>query len=118
MPSRARETLLRSLYAACDPGDSDRVVPAMSPDVDLPNGGQGAGVVGRDGVRRYWEQQWREIRPVTRPTTVTERSDGSVEVGVHLVVRDPAGSILDISDVRHVYTFDGDLVRRMDVEPR
>ncbi len=118
MTSTDRETLLRSLYDAFNARDIDTVVAAMSPDVDWPNGWQGGRVVGRDGVRRYWEQQWREIRPVTRPTTVTERGDGSVEVDVHLVVRDPSGSILDVSDVRHVYTFDGDLVRRMDVEPR
>jgi hypothetical protein len=32
------------------------------------------------------------------------------------VVRDRNGNILDIADVRHVYAFEGDLVRRMDVE--
>jgi hypothetical protein len=35
---------------------------------------------------------------------------------VHQVVRDRNGNILDIADVRHVYAFEGDLVRRMDVE--
>ena len=111
-----RQTLLRSLYDAFNARDIDRVVAAMSPDVDWPNGWQGGRVVGRDAVRRYWERQWAEIRPTVRPTTVSERSDGTIEVGVHLVVRDPTGAILQVTDVRHVYAFEGDLVRRMDVE--
>jgi hypothetical protein len=32
------------------------------------------------------------------------------------VVRDRTGAILSVGDVRHVYTFTGDLVQRMDVE--
>jgi hypothetical protein len=111
-----RETLLRSLYDAFNARDIDTVVAAMSPDVDWPNGWEGGRVVGHDAVRRYWERQWAEIRPTVRPTTISERRDGTVEVGVHQVVRDRTGTILAVADVRHVYAFDGDLVDRMDVE--
>lgn len=54
--------------------------------------------------------------PTVTPTTVRERPDGTVEVGVHQVVRDRTGAVLAVDDVRHVYAFTGDLVRRMDVE--
>ena len=113
-----REALLRSLYAAFAARDVDTVLAAMSPEVDWPNRWEGGRVVGHDAVRRYWERQWAEIRPSVRPVTVVERPDGRVEVGVHQVVRDRSGTILDVADVRHVYTFDGDLVSRMDIEPR
>ena len=109
-------TQLRSLYDAFNARDIDTVLAAMSPEVDWPNGWQGGRVVGRDAVRRYWENQWAQIRPSVRPTTISERDDGTVEVAVHQVVRDRTGTILDVADVRHVYVFDGDLVRRMDVE--
>ena len=48
---------------------------------------------------------------------MSNRRDGTVAVRVRLVVRDPAGTVLDRSDVTHVYAFDGPLVSRMDVEP-
>ena len=112
-----RQALLRSLYDAFNAGDIDTVLAAMTPDVDWPNGWEGGRVVGRDAVRRYRERQWAELRPNLRPTAISERGDGSVEVGVRQVVRDTDGAVLDRSGVRHVYTFDGDLVRRMDVEP-
>ncbi|MGY1717597.1 nuclear transport factor 2 family protein [Blastococcus sp. SYSU DS0552] len=111
-----REALLRSLYDAFDARDIETVVAAMTPDVDWPDGWQGGRLVGRDAVGQYWERQWAEIRPNLRPTAVSERGDGSVEVGVRQVFRDPGGLVLERSDVRHVYTFDGHLVRRMDVE--
>ncbi|WP_222262954.1 nuclear transport factor 2 family protein [Modestobacter marinus] len=111
-----RAARLRSLYDAFNARDIDTVVAAMSPDVDWPNGWHGGRVVGHDAVHRYWDRQWAAIRPTVRPTSITERSDGTVEVAVHLVVRDPTGTILDVADVRHGYAFDGDLVRRMDVE--
>jgi ketosteroid isomerase-like protein len=111
-----REALLRSLYDAFNARDLDRVVAAMTPDVDWPDGWQGGRVVGHDAVRRYWTDQWASIRPTVRPTAVTERADGTVEVRVHLVVRDPGGGVLHRADVRHLYTFTGDLVSRMDVE--
>ncbi len=111
-----RQDQLRSLYEAFNARDIDTVIAAMSPDVDWPNGWQGGRVVGHDAVRRYWERQWAEIRPHVRPTAFSEREDGSIEVMVHQVVRDPNGALLDRSDVRHVYAFDGDLVRRMDVQ--
>jgi hypothetical protein len=111
-----RETLLHSLYDAFNARDIDTVVAAMSPDVDWPNGWEGGRVVGHDAVRRHWERQWADFRPTVRPTTISERSDGTVEVGVHQVVRDRTGTVLAVADVRHVYAFDGDLVDRMDVE--
>ena len=74
---------------------------------------EGGRVVGRD----YWERQWAEIDSSAEPTAVTERPDGTVEVAVHLVGRDTAtGKVLADSEGRHVYEFEGDLVRRMTIE--
>jgi hypothetical protein len=116
MTAPNRDELLRSLYRAFNARDIDRVLTAMAADVDWPNGWEGGRVVGQDDVRRYWERQWAQIRPKVEPTSIRERPDGTVEVGVHQVIRDGTGSILAVGDVRHVYTFTGDLVQRMDVE--
>jgi hypothetical protein len=111
-----REILLHSLYDAFNARDIDTVVAAMSPDVDWPVGWEGGRVVGHDAVRRSWERQWAKIRATVQPTTISERSDGTVEVGVHQVVRDRTGTIVAVADVPHVYAFVGNLVDRMDVQ--
>lgn len=116
MTAPDREESLRALYRAFNARDIDTVLAAMTPDVDWPNGWEGGRVVGHDAVRRYWARQWAEIRPRVEPTGIRERLDGTVEVGVHQVFRDRGGTLLAVGDVRHVYTFAGDLVARMDVE--
>ncbi|MGY1770901.1 nuclear transport factor 2 family protein [Blastococcus sp. SYSU D00813] len=110
------EERLRSLYRAFNSRDVDAVLAAMAPDVDWPNGWEGGRLSGAEAVRAYWERQWAEIRPWLQPTGFADRPDGTVEVRVRLVVRGPAGTVLERTDVRHVYAFDGDLVARMDVE--
>jgi hypothetical protein len=116
MTEPSREELLRALYRAFNARDVDTVLAAMAADVDWPNGWEGGRVVGHDAVRRYWERQWAEIRPRVEPTGIRQRTDGTVEVSVHQVVRDRGGALLAVGDVRHVYTFAGELVARMDVE--
>jgi nuclear transport factor 2 (NTF2) superfamily protein len=111
-----RADSVRALYQSFNERDLDAVLAAMTPDVDWPNGWEGGRLLGRDSVREYWERQWREIRPTTTVRSVGERSDGTVEARVRLVVRDPAGNVLARSDVTHVYEFAGPHVRRMTVE--
>ena len=116
MPQPPREELLRSLYEAFNARDIDACLAAMTPDVDWANGWEGGRVAGREAVRDYWERQWAAIDSTARPTAITERPDGTVEVAVHLVVRDKDGGLLDDAQGRHVYEFRGDLVRRMTIE--
>jgi len=55
-------------------------------------------------------------RSSAEPAAITERADGAVEVKVHQVGRDLAGSVLFDEEVRHIYAFRGDLVQRMTIE--
>ena len=114
--SMRREAELRALYAAFNSRDIDAVLSVMAPNVDWPNGWGGGRVVGRDEVRDYWLRQWVAIDPTVEPTRISERSDGSIEVRVHQVVRDLAGAVRSDLEVRHVYSFLGDRVDRMDIE--
>jgi ketosteroid isomerase-like protein len=108
--------LLRSLYHAFNARDIDTALAAMTPDVDWPNGWEGGRVIGHAAVRDYWQRQWDAIDPTVEPTAISERADGAIEVRVHQLVRDKAGTVLADRKVRHVYAFQGDLVRRMDIE--
>lgn len=111
-----RAESVRTLYQSFNERDLDAVLAAMAPDVDWPNGWEGGRLLGRDEVREYWQRQWREIRPTMVVRNVRERSDGTVEARIRLVVRDPAGSVLERSEVTHLYEFSGPHVRRMTVE--
>jgi hypothetical protein len=109
------ERALRGLYGFFNARDIDRLLAAMTPDVDWPNTWEGGRLVGRDAVRDYWLRQWAAFDSKVGPISITERIDRSTEVMVHQVVRDRSGEVLSDSQVRHVYTFRGDLVCRMDI---
>ena len=110
-----RGALLRELYAAFNRRDIDHVLASLHPDVLWPNGWEGGYVHGHDGVRDYWQRQWLEIDPVVTPTAFAQAADGRVRVTVHSLVRDRAGQVLAEQVVEHVYTFEGDLVRTMEI---
>jgi len=78
--------------------------------------GRGGRVVGHEQIRDYWKRQWAQIDSRAVPAAITERSDDEVEVRVHQVGRDLSGCVLFDEEVRHVYAFRGDLVRRMTIE--
>jgi hypothetical protein len=109
------EPTLRALYAAFNARDIDRVLAAMTDDVDWPNAWEGGRLVGRAAVADYWRRQWAEIDPHVEPVAVTEGADGRVTIEVRQVVRDRDGVLLAENTVRHVYTLRDGLVARMDV---
>jgi ketosteroid isomerase-like protein len=102
--SQADVPMLRAAYDAFNARDIDAAVAAMAPDVAWPRAFKGGFAHGHDGVRAYWTEQWTEI-------------DGRILVKVHQVVRDLAGAVLFDGFVGHRYTFDGGLIRTMDVLP-
>ena len=79
-------------------------------------GWEGGRVHGREEVRAYWTRQWATFSAAVEPMAFAERADGSVEVTVRQVVCDEAGNEASDRVLRHVYTFQGDLVQRMDIE--
>ena len=112
-----RSSQLLELYEAFNARDIDRVLAAMSADVQWPNGWEGGRLEGRESVRGYWTRQWADLRLVLTPVRVRDLDDGRTEVTVRLVARDPGGSVLAREEVRHVYELDDDgLVRRMHTE--
>jgi hypothetical protein len=50
------------------------------------------------------------------PIAFTDRANGDVEVRVHQVGRDAAGTVLFDQQVLHVYAYRDELVERMTIE--
>jgi ketosteroid isomerase-like protein len=111
-----RRDLLRAAYAAFNARDIDGALAAMHTDVRWPNGMEGGYVDGHEAVRAYWTRQWEQIDPHVEPVGFADEGPGRVRVAVRQVVRSRAGEVLVDTVVQHVYTFDGDLIRTMEIE--
>jgi hypothetical protein len=111
-----QERRLRRTYAAFNARDLDAALAEMSPEVDWPNAWEGGRVHGREAVRAYWTRQWASIDPTVEPVSFEVRPDGRVAALVHQVVRAPDGTLLHDGRVLHVYSFEDDLLARMEVE--
>jgi hypothetical protein len=71
---------------------------------------------GREAVRDYWIRQWNSINPHVEPQGFQFDENGQIVVDVYQVVRDLDGNLLVDQMVQHVYTFEDDLIRRMDIK--
>jgi hypothetical protein len=107
--------LLKKAYSAFNARDMDSALATMKPDVVWPNGMEGGVVHGHDGVRAYWTRQWSMINPHVEPRTFTPDSSGRIVVGVHQVVRDLSGKVLQDRMVEHIYTLKDGLIQTMDI---
>jgi len=81
--------------------DIDAALATMTPDVAWPKAFEGGSAHGHQEVA-YWTKQWSEIRTWSRFLFTWRMLD--VLIGVHQVVRDPAGTVLADEHVGHRYT--------------
>ena len=102
-------------YEAFNRRDAEGVLSLMSEDVNWPNAIEGTRLIGHEPVRAYWAGQWASIDPQVHPTSIEELADDRVAVRVHQVVRDSAGNVLIDQFVDHIYTFENQLICRMDI---
>ncbi|MCP9752732.1 nuclear transport factor 2 family protein [Ferruginibacter sp. HRS2-29] len=108
--------LIHKAYAAFNSRDIDTALTTMHADVQWPKAFEGGYVSGHDEIRAYWTRQWTEINPRVEPVGITERPDGTFEVSVHQHVKDLQGNVLFDGTVKHIYTVQDGLLRRMDIE--
>ena len=111
-----RASRLGQLYAAFNARDIDAALAGMTEDVDWPNGWEGGYVKGHEEIRAYWTRQWEVVDSRVEPVAFSDRANGDVEVRVHQVGRDAAGTVLFDQHVLHVYGYRGELVERMTIE--
>jgi len=111
---QAEHQLLIDLYAAFNARDISRCLADMHPDVIWANGMEGGNVHGHDGIRDYWTRQWKLVNPRVDPQSF--QSDGNrVLVDVHQVVRAMDGRLIVDQMVKHVFTFEGALVKKFEI---
>ena len=109
------QALILEVYAAFNRRDVDSVLAMMSEDVSWPKASEGGRVEGRKAIRDYRTRQWADFDPHVEVLAVIELEDSRTKVKVRQMVRSVAGEILSDTEVRHVYTLQNDLIKRMDI---
>jgi len=110
------ENLIKKAYPAFNSRDIDTALSTFHSEVQWPKAFEGGYVRGHEEIRAYWTRQWSEINPTVEPIRFVERPDGTFEVTVHQVVKDLQGNIMFDGEVKHIYTLEDNLLRRMDIE--
>ena len=117
VPGRDDDTyeMLDSVYRDFNARDIDAILVWVADDVEWPNGWEGGYVHGHAGIRDYWSRQWAEVDPTVKPVGFAALADGRIDVTVHQVVRDRAGTLLSETTVHHVYRLDGGKIAHMEI---
>ena len=110
------QDLIKKAYSAFNARDIDTALSTMHMDVQWPKAFEGGYAIGHDEIRKYWTRQWTVINPNVEPVGFNERQNGTLEIIVHLVVIDLQGNPKYDGIVKHIYTLQDDLIRRMDIE--
>ncbi len=111
------QDLIKKAYAAFNARDIDTALSTMHPDVQWPKAFEGGYVSGHKEIRKYWTRQWTEINPNVEPVGFHERQNGTLEITVHQTVKDLQGNLMFDGTVKHIYTLQDSLLRKMDIEP-
>ena len=110
------QQLIKKAYVAFNSRDIETALSTFHPDVEWPKAFEGGYVSGYDEIRKYWSRQWTEINPTVEPVGFDERPNGTVEVTVHQTVIDLQGNLMFDGTVKHIYTIQENLLRKMDLE--
>jgi len=110
------QDLIQKAYAAFNERDIEKALSTMQPDVQWSKAWEGGYISGHDEIKAYWTRQWKEINPHVNPVGFAERPNGSLEVRVHQKVKDLQGNPTFDGTVKHIYTFEDGLIKKMDIE--
>ena len=110
------QNLIKKAYSAFNSRDIDTALSTFHPEVQWPKAFEGGYVSGHDDIRKYWTRQWTEINPHVEPIGFNERKNGTLEVMVHQTVKDLEGKLMFDGTVKHIYSIQDGLLKRMDIE--
>ena len=101
---------LQNLYDAFNNREIETIISFMRPDVKWANGVEGGFVYGRDAVREYWTNQFKDIQPELETLKFeTDKNDRNV-VTAHQVIKDLQGNLLVDATVRQIFTIEDGMI--------
>jgi len=100
------QQFLQNLYAAFNKREIETIISSMRPDVKWTNGLEGGFIYGRDAVREYWTNQFKEILPELETLKFETDENNRNIVTVHQVIRDLQGNVLADAIVHQIFTIE------------
>ena len=108
--------LVSKAYSAFNRRDIDGALALMSETVSWPKASEGGRVIGKEGIRAYWNRQWEDFEPQVEPVEMIDYDNGRIAVRVHQIVKSRTGDTLSDTEVWHTFTILNGLIERMDLK--
>ena len=104
------QQFLQNLYDAFNKREIETIISLMRPDVKWANGLEGGFVYGRDAVREYWINQFKDIQPELETLKFETDENNRNVVTVHQIIKDLQGNVLAEATVRQIFTIEDGLI--------
>ncbi|MDY7006099.1 MAG: nuclear transport factor 2 family protein [Cyanobacteriota bacterium] len=106
----SNQQFLQNLYDAFNNREIETIISFMRPDVKWANGVEGGFVYGRDAVREYWTNQFKDIQPELETLKFETDENNRNVVTVHQVIKDLQGNLLADATVKQIFTIEDGLI--------
>lgn len=112
----SNQKFLQNLYDAFNKREIETIISAMHPDVKWANGLEGGFVCGRDAVREYWTNQFKNIQPELATLKFETDANGRDVVTVHQIVKDLQGNVLVDTTIHQIFTIEDGLISLYEIK--
>jgi hypothetical protein len=106
----SNEEFLQNLYDAFNKREIETIISLMRSDVKWANGLEGGFVYGRDAVREYWTNQFKDIQPELETLKFETDEKNREVVTVHQIIKDLQGNVLADMMVQQIFTIEDGLI--------
>jgi hypothetical protein len=107
---RDNQEFLQNLYDAFNNREIETIISFMHPDVKWANGVEGGFVYGRDAVREYWLNQFKDIQVKLETLKFETDENNRNVVTVHQVIKDLQGNLLADTTIQQIFTIEDGLI--------
>ncbi len=104
------QKFLQNLYDAFNKREIEKIIALMHPDVKWANGLEGGFVYGRDAVREYWTNQFKDIQAELETLKFETDENNRNVVTVHQIIKDLQGNVLADAAVHQIFTIENGLI--------
>jgi len=108
------DIFFKELYKDFNDRNIDLVISKMTDNVKWANGMDGGYVYGHDGVREYWNRQFKLVSSKVTPLTIVMEHE-VVKISVHQVVHDLNGILLAEEWVVHYFHLQNNKIAAFDI---